>query len=94
MMVFAVLCALATAAWIGYYAGRRAGSTPSTWKKRTSRIALGRLAINLLVLVTARRVRRTFGPQRMLSDILGNWGLRTVAPLQLLRGGVARMRAY
>lgn len=94
MMVFAVLCALTTAAWIGYYAGRRAGSTPSTWKKRTSRIALGRLVLNLLVLVTARRVRRTFGPARMLSDVLGGGGLRTIAPLELLRGGVAWMRTY
>lgn len=89
MMVLAAICALATATWIGYYAGRRAGSTPSTWKKRTSRIALGRLAINLLVLMTARRIRHSFRAER----VLGNWGLRTVAPLQLLRVGVARMRS-
>jgi hypothetical protein len=94
MMVFAVISALVTATWIGYYLGRRAGSTQSTWKKRTSRIALGRLVINLLVLVTARRVRRTFGPQRAFSDVLGAWGLKTTAPLELLRGGVARMRSY
>jgi len=58
MTVFAVVCALATATWIGYHVGRRAGSTPSTWKKRTSRIALGRLAISLLVLMTARGIRQ------------------------------------
>jgi hypothetical protein len=94
MMVFAVICTLATATWIGYCLGRRAGSTPLTWKKRTSRIALGRLVINLLVLVTARRVRRTIGPRRAFSDVLGIWGLKTIAPLELLRGGVAWMRSY
>lgn len=94
MMVFAVMCALATATWIGYYAGRRTGSAPSARKKRTSRIALSRLVINLLVLITARRVRRTFQPQRMLSGGLGMWGLRMVVPLERLRFGVARMRSY
>jgi hypothetical protein len=60
MTALAVTSALVTALCIGYHLGRRAGSTPSTWKKRTSRVALGRLAINLLVLVTARRIRRSF----------------------------------
>ncbi|MEB3983682.1 hypothetical protein OQ968_20740 [Mycobacterium sp. 663a-19] len=78
MTVLAGLAALAAAAWVGYYFGRRMGSTPSTWKKRTSRIALGRLAITLLVLMTARRIRR---------------GVR-VAPLGLARGSGARMRWY
>jgi hypothetical protein len=57
-MVFAGIAAIAMATCGGYYFGRRAGSTPPTWKKRTSRIALGKLAINLLVLMTARRIRR------------------------------------
>lgn len=88
MTVLAGIAALALATCVGYYVGRRAGSTPPTWKKRTSRIALGRLAINLLVLLTARRVQRSFRSERMLRDAL--WGPR----FQLLRGSVARMRSY
>lgn len=90
MAVFALVCALATATLIGYYFGRRAGSSRSSWKKRTSRIALGRLAMSLLVLMTARRVRHGFRAER----VLGVWRLRTIAPLDVLRGGVARMRSY
>jgi hypothetical protein len=77
--VVAVICALATATCIGYYAGRRAGSKPSTWKGRTSRIALGKQAMSLLVLMAARRARRRFGR-------------RTVGPVDFLRIGVAWMR--
>jgi hypothetical protein len=94
MTVLAAICALATATWIGYGLGRRAGSTPSTWKKRTSRIALGKLAINLFVLMTARRIRQSFRSERVLPPAVGIWGLRTRVPLELLRGGVARMRSY
>jgi hypothetical protein len=93
MMVLAAICALATATWIGYYVGRRAGSTPSTLKKRTSRIALGRLAISLLVLMTARRIRRGFHAERVLPGAVCIWRLRTIAPLELLRESVARMRS-
>ena len=85
-----VIGALVTATLLGYYFGRRAGSSPSSWKKRTSRIALGRLAMSLLVLMTARRVRHGFRAERVLPI----WRLRTIAPLELLRGGVARMRSY
>jgi hypothetical protein len=94
MMVVAAVCALATATWVGYYVGRRAGSTPSTWKNRTSRVALGRRAISLLVLITARRVRQRFVFDRVLPVAAVFWGLRTTVPLQLLRGGVARLRSY
>lgn len=94
MTVLAVICALTTATLIGYFLGRRAGSTPSSWKKRTSRVALGRLAISLLLLMTARRVRQSFWAKRVLPDVVGIGGLRTIAPLELLRGGVARMRSY
>jgi hypothetical protein len=90
MAVFALLCALATATSIGYYLGRRAGSSPSSWKKRTSRIALGRLAISLLVLMTARRIRQGFRDER----VLGVLRVRTLAPLELLRVGAARLRSY
>ncbi|OBI14909.1 hypothetical protein A5712_29735 [Mycobacterium sp. E2327] len=78
MAVLALLCALATATCIGYYLGRRAGSRPPTWKQRTSRVALGKLAISLLVAVTARRILR----------------LRTVGPVDILRAGMARIVSY
>ena len=94
MAVLALICALATAAAIGYYVGRRAGSTPSTWKKRTSRVALGRLVISLLVLMTARRVRHSFQAERLLRDVATRWRPRTVVPVDFLRLGVARMRSY
>ncbi|MGO8770651.1 hypothetical protein [Mycobacterium sp.] len=89
MTVLAGIAALAAGTCIGYCFGRRVGSTPSPWKKRTSRIALGRLAISLLVLLTARRIRRSFRAKPMLPDAVHLWGLRLIAPLELLRGGVA-----
>ncbi len=84
MTVLAAVAALASAMSVGYCCGRRAGRTPSTWKKRTSRMALGRRAVNLAVLVAARRIERRFrtGP------------LRVLAALGLLRGSVTRMRSY
>ncbi len=56
MTALALIAALGTALCLGYYLGRRAGSKPSTWKRRTSRIALGRLAVNLVLLMAARRL--------------------------------------
>ena len=94
MTALVVISALVTALCIGYYFGRRAGSTPSTWTKRTSRVALGRLAINLLVLMTARRVRQSFQAGRVFSDAGGTWGLRLIETLVLLRGSAARLRSY
>jgi hypothetical protein len=76
MAALAVISAMVTALCIGYHFGRRAGSTPSTWKKRTSRVALGRLAVSLLVLMTARRIRQS-------SRAVVKSGVRTV---QTLRG--------
>ncbi len=76
MTALALICALGTALCLGYYLGRRAGPKPPTWRRRTSRIALGRLALNLVVLMAARRVL----------------ALRVVEPLGLLRGGVARLQ--
>lgn len=81
MTMLAAVAALAVAMGVGYYFGRRAGSTPPSWKRRTSRVALGRLAISLLVLLTARRAMTLWGP-------------RFVVPLGLLRGSVARIRSY
>jgi hypothetical protein len=48
--------------------GRRQAVAPPTWKQRTSRIALGRLTINLLVALTARRIRHS--PTAMLASSL------------------------
>jgi hypothetical protein len=90
MTVLAAFAALTMATCVGFYFGRRAGSTPSTWKKRTSRIALGRRAANLLVLVAARRIRQRLRPEPMVELV----GLRILAPLDLLRGSVTRMRSY
>ncbi|MGH3969383.1 MAG: hypothetical protein ACRDTV_15025 [Mycobacterium sp.] len=94
MPVLVVISAPVVALCIGYYFGRRAGSTPSTWKKRTSRLALGRLAINLLVLMTARRIRQGFLARRVSPDAVGVWGPRLIEPLELLRGSAARLRSY
>ena len=94
MTALAVISALGPALCIGYYLGRRAGSKRSTWKKRTSRIALGRLAINLLVLMTARRIRQSCHAGRVFSDAGGIWELRLIEPLGLLRDSVARLRSF
>lgn len=94
MTVFAVIAALATAACIGYYFGRRAASTPPSWKKRTSRVALSRQAINLLAIITARRIQQRLRAERIISDVAARYGLRLVAPLQFRRGGMVRLRPY
>ncbi|HEX5253174.1 MAG TPA: hypothetical protein VFW69_04745 [Mycobacterium sp.] len=94
MTVIAAIAALATATCIGYHFGRRAASTPPTWKKRTSRIALGRQALNLLAMITARRIQQRFQAERFLSGMAARCGLRAIAPLQIRRGGVVRLRSY
>jgi hypothetical protein len=45
---------------------------------------VGRLAFNLLMLMTARRIRQS-------SQV---WRLRFIEPLGALRGSVARLRSY
>ncbi|WP_082942823.1 hypothetical protein [Mycobacterium sp. 852002-40037_SCH5390672] len=94
MTVIAVVAALATATCLGYYLGRRAGSTRPSWKKRTSRIALGRQAVNLVAMITARRIQRRLQAERVVSAMAGRYGLRVIAPLHLLRGGAVRSRSY
>lgn len=89
--VIAAICAASAAACIGYYLGRRASTTRPSWKKRTSRIALGRQAINLLAIITARRLQRILQLERMF---LSKRGSRPSAPLELLRGSVVRLRSY
>ena len=90
MTVLAAFAALALAMAAGYYCGRRGGSPPSTWKKRTSRVALGKRTVHLLVLVAARRFRRRLRAEPMVELI----GPRMLASLGLLRGSVTRMRSY
>jgi hypothetical protein len=98
MTALAVISALVTTLCIGYHLGRRAGSTrpfwkPRTsWKQRTSRAALGKRAIGLVLLITARRLRRSFPAQLPLAAAVGGWGLKFVEPLQLLRNGAPRRR--
>lgn len=92
MTVLALIAAISMAAAAGYYLGRRAGSAPRSRRMSTSRIAVGKLAVNLLVLLAARRVRRTFRPEPMLFDALPLWRLRRIAPVDLLRGSVTRTR--
>lgn len=94
MSLLAGIAALVMATCGGYYFGRRASSTPSTWKKRTSRIELGKLAISLVALTTVRRIRLSFRAEHALLDAVGIRGLRLIAPLELLRGSLARMRSY
>jgi hypothetical protein len=68
MTVLAGVAALLMAAGMGYYMGRRQAVAPPTWRQRTSRVALGRLTINLLVALTARRIR--YSPAAMLASSL------------------------
>lgn len=58
MTVLIVGCALGMALCIGYQWGRRTAGRPMTWKQRTSRIAVGRLVVQLAGLVMARRIHR------------------------------------
>ena len=90
----AVICVVVTALCIGYHFGRRAGSTPSTWKKRTSRTALGRVAIGLIVLMIARRVRLNFLAKHALRNAVGVGALKFIEPLQLLRSGLSPRRFH
>jgi len=92
MTMLAAIAALAAATCLGYYCGRRVGSTRSTWKKRTSRLALGRLVISLLVVLSARRIRHSFAAERVFTHFFHRSGLRLIAPVELLRGSVARTR--
>ena len=59
------------AAGMGYYMGRRQAVAPPTGKQRTSRVALGRLTFDLLVALTARRIRRS--PTALLASSLLAW---------------------
>ena len=92
MTALAVISALMTALCIGYHFGRRAGATPPSWKHRTSRTALGKRAIGLVVLMTARRIQRNFPAPRALPAAVGVWGLKLAEPRQLFRNSPPRRR--
>lgn len=63
--------ALMTALGTGYRFGRRAGTRGKRpWHKRTSRLALGRAAAGLAVLVLARRVQQSTSLRR---TVIGGW---------------------
>jgi hypothetical protein len=91
MTVLAAFAALALAMSAGYYCGRRAASARPTWKKRTSRVSLGKQTVDLVVSVAARRIRRRLRSEPAVVELLG---LRMLASLGLLRGSVTRMRSY
>ncbi|MEZ0352326.1 hypothetical protein [Mycobacterium sp. pR1184] len=82
MAVLVLVGALAAATCVGYYLGRRASSSSPTWRQRTSRVAIGRLALSFVVLVAARRIRRTHRPFRPVD-------LKSVEPVEFLRWGGA-----
>ncbi|ORA19870.1 hypothetical protein [Mycobacterium arosiense] len=93
MTVIAVIAALAIAACFGYYLGQRATSAPPSWKKRTSRIALSKQAINLLAMITVRRIQQRLRAERVVPETALRYGWRIVAPLHLRRGGAVRLRS-
>ncbi|WP_293001587.1 hypothetical protein [Mycobacterium sp.] len=90
MAVLLGFMASMSALCVGYYWGRRANPTRSTWKRRTSRVALGKRAVNLLVLVAARRIQRKFR-REPIAELLG---LRLPAHARLSRDGLARIASY
>ena len=94
MTPIAIICAVLTALCVGYQVGHRAGSTPSTWKKRTSRAALGGAALSLILLMIARRVQRRVLAKHALSNAVGAWALKFAEPLNLLRSGLWLQRFH
>jgi hypothetical protein len=84
MTPIALICVAVTALCIGYHCGRRAGSAPVTWKKRTSRAALARAALSLILLASARRVQRNHLTR----------ALKFAEPLHLLRSGLSLQRFH
>ena len=61
---------------------------PDPSRRTKSRVALGTPAISLLVLMTARRIRRSFQAGRVFPDAGGIWGLRFI----IIRGHNDRSR--
>jgi hypothetical protein len=93
MTVLVVACAVVTALCVGYRLGRRSTPRPASWQTRTSRLALGKLAVSLVGVVLARRLQRSLFGQLALPAALGVWGYRPTARFQLLRGNSPRQRS-
>lgn len=92
MTALTMLFALVGALGVGYYFGRRAGTSAPTWKKRTSRAAMGKLALSLVALAIARRIHRSLvATPATRPAYAGVWALPAMR-LQLLRGNLARLR--
>lgn len=90
MAVLLGFMASMSAMCVGYYWGRRVNPTRPTWKRRTSRVELGRRTVNLVVLIAARRIRRRVRSDPMVELL----GLRLRARPKVSRSGVARMASY
>lgn len=91
MTALAVLGAFAAALCLGYHLGRCAGSTRSSRRRRTTRVAIGGRALGLLVVMAERRVRRRLRLARWAPDALGR---AMPTAYEVLRGGLARARSY
>jgi hypothetical protein len=93
MTALAVILALVASLGIGYQFGRGSAAAVCrpTWKQRTSRVALGKRAIGLMLLVSARRVQRRLPAPRAIPAGLGVWGLKFVEP-RLRRSRAPRRR--
>jgi uncharacterized protein (DUF2236 family) len=92
MTALTVISALVTALCLGYHLGRHACSTPPTWRQRTSRAALGKRAVSLVLLMTARRIQRNLAAQLGRRATVGFWAQKVIEPLQLPRSGPPRRR--
>ena len=90
MTALAVIAALVTALCVGYHFGQRAGSTPSTWKKRTSRAALCGHVVSLIVLITARRIRQSSLAERVPAYAVVVRGLKATVHDVLRPAGLLR----
>jgi len=93
MTALAVVATLVTALCIGYHFGQRAGSTPSHWRRRTSRAALCRLLISLAVLITTRRIRQSPLAEFVLPYGAGIRGLKSAVRDYATAGSITWMSA-
>jgi hypothetical protein len=89
MTALAMVAAVVAALGVGYLFGRRSRAQSrgawTGWERRTSRVALGRLAVTLAALVAARRIRRMITTERMLALAVNTWGTKLVGRQRLLR---------
>ncbi|MBX7433461.1 hypothetical protein JDV09_15275 [Mycobacterium sp. Y57] len=85
MTSVAVMVGLVSALWIGFLLGRHTRPGTQTWRQRTTRSALGRQAVVLMVLVAANTLQRRLPmPGRH----------RPATPLDRLRSARRRLSVY